>query len=143
VVTFTEPITTTTMDVTAGAHTWFVKATNANGASQPSATWSLEVPAVPNAPTLISPANGAWTSSPVTFTWQPAAGGAPVEGYILYIDDSPVVTLTTPVTSTTVAVSPWAHGWFVRATNAAGASAPSATWSLNVFEKIFLPITTK
>jgi hypothetical protein len=79
----------------------------------------------------------------VTFTWQPAVGGAPVEGYILYIDDSPVVTLTTPVTSTIVAVSPWAHSWFVRATNAAGASAPSTTWSLNVFEKIFLPITTK
>ncbi len=143
VVTFTQPVTTTTMDLPAGAHTWFVKATNAAGASQPSATWSLEVPAVPNAPTLVSPANGSWTGSPVTFTWQAGADGVPAEGYILYIDETPVVTLTTPITTTTMDVSSWAHTWLVRATNTAGVSSPSATWTLNVFGKIFLPITRK
>ena len=143
VVTFTEPITTTTLDMLPGEHTWFVRSTNAAGASQPSTTWSLELPATPNAPTLISPENGSWTSSPVTFSWQPAPDGVPAEGYILYLDDSPAVTLTTPITTTTVDVSPWAHNWFVRATNSAGVSSPSTTWSINIFGKIFLPIIRK
>jgi hypothetical protein len=143
VVTFTEPITTTTLNLLPGSHTWFVTATNSEGASQPSETWSLELPATPNAPTLVTPANGSWINSPVTFSWLPATDGVPAEGYILYIDDSPAVTLTTPITTTTVDVSPWAHTWFVRGTNAAGVSSPSTTWSFSVFGKIFLPITRK
>jgi hypothetical protein len=97
----------------------------------------------PNAPTLVSPANGSWASSPVNFEWQPAESGAPSEGYILYIDETPVVTFTTPVTTTTLVVSPWSHGWFVKATNAGGASLPSPTWYLNVFGKLFLPFLSK
>lgn len=97
----------------------------------------------PNAPTLISPADGAWVSSLVTFTWQPAEGGVPAEGYILYLDDAPVITYTTPITTTSLDVSPWEHTWFVKATNASGASLPSSTWSLNVFGKVFLPLTKK
>jgi hypothetical protein len=98
---------------------------------------------VPNAPTLVSPANGSWVISPVTFTWQPAAEGAPAEGYVFYLDETPVVTLTSPITTTTLDVTPWAHTWFVKATNASGASVPSSTWSFDVFGKIFLPITRK
>jgi hypothetical protein len=97
----------------------------------------------PNAPTLVSPANGSWTNSPVTFSWLPATDGFPAEGYILYIDDSPAVTLTAPITTTTMDVAPWAHTWFVRATNAAGVSSPSTTWSISVVGNIFLPITRK
>lgn len=98
---------------------------------------------VPNAPNLLSPADGSWMSSPVTFTWEPAEDGAPAEGYILYLDDTPTITLTTPITSTILDVSPWAHSWNVKATNAAGASLPSPTWSFNVFGEIFLPLTRK
>jgi hypothetical protein len=43
VVSFTDFITTTKMDVTQEVHTCFVKATNASGASLPSSTWSLDV----------------------------------------------------------------------------------------------------
>ena len=97
----------------------------------------------PNAPTLVSPANGSWVSSPVTFVWQPAGSGAPVEGYILYIDDTPAMTFTSQVTTATLEVSPWAHSWFVKATNASGASLPSPTWNLNVLGKLFLPFLSK
>ena len=55
----------------------------------------------PNAPTLISPANDSLVTSPVTFTWQSADAGAPTDGYIVYLDDSPAVTLTEPITTTT------------------------------------------
>ncbi len=97
----------------------------------------------PNAPTLVSPANNSWVSSPVTFVWQPAEGGAPAEGYIFYLDDAPVITYTTPITTTTLDVSSWAHTWFVKATNPSGASLPSITWAFKAFGKFFLPFTEK
>ena len=96
---------------------------------------------VPDAPVLVSPADGSWAVSPVTFVWQPAVGGPPAEGYILYLDDSPVVTTTE--TTVNLVISPWAHTWYVVATNASGSSLPSATWSFEVFGKFFLPLTQK
>ena len=98
---------------------------------------------VPNAPTLASPADGSRVNSPVTFVWQPADSGVPAEGYVFYLDDSPVVTFTTPITTTTLDVTPWAHTWFVKATTPSGVSSPSATWSFDVFGKLFLPLTQK
>jgi hypothetical protein len=98
---------------------------------------------VPNAPTLVSPADSTWVNSPVTFVWQPADSGVPAEGYIFYLDDSPVVTFTTPITSTTLEVTPWAHTWFVKATTPTGVSLPSTTWSFDVLGKFFLPLAQK
>ena len=98
---------------------------------------------VPNAPTLVSPTDGTWVNNPVTFTWQPADSGVPAEGYILYLDDSPVITFTTPITTITLDVTPWAHTWFVNATTSSGVSLPSTTWSFDVFGKFFLPLTQK
>ena len=98
---------------------------------------------VPNAPTLVSPADGTWVNSPVTFVWEPAGSGAPAEGYVFYLDDSPVITFTTPITTTTLDVSPWGHTWFVKATTSSGVSLPSTTWSFDVFGKFFLPLTYK
>jgi len=40
--TFTEPITTTTLDVSPWTHTWFVKATTSSGTSLPSEPWSFD-----------------------------------------------------------------------------------------------------
>jgi hypothetical protein len=96
---------------------------------------------VPDAPVLVSPADDSWVGNPVTFVWQPAEGGSPVEGYILYLDDSPVVTTTE--TTVNLVISPWAHTWYVVATNASGSSLPSETWNFDVFGKVFLPLTQK
>jgi hypothetical protein len=98
---------------------------------------------LPDSPTLISPANGSWVSSPVTFVWQSAESGAPTEGYVFYLDDTPVVTFTTLITTTTLDVSPWAHTWYVKATNKFGESLPSSPWSFDVFGKFFLPLIQK
>ena len=67
----------------------------------------------PDAPTLVSPANGSLVTNPVTFVWKAAEFGAPAEGYIVYVDDSPVVTFTEPITTTTLDLLPGAHTWFV------------------------------
>jgi len=40
-------------------------------------------------------------------------------------------------------VAPWAHSWFVKATNPLGTSLPSSTWSLDVYGKFVLPIIEK
>ncbi len=139
-VTLTEAVTTTTFAAIPGPHTWFVKATNSAGSSEPSPTWSFEVLPAPDAPTLVSPVNNAKVNSPVTFVWLPAAGGAPAEGYIVYIDETPVVTFTTPITSTSLAVAPGLHSWFVKATNGTGNSLPSTSWNFDIFSDIFLPV---
>ncbi len=97
----------------------------------------------PHAPSLLSPADGSLVGSPVTFAWQPAAIGTPAEGYILYLDDTAVMTFTTPITSATLDISPWSHTWFVKATNASGASLPSTTWRVSVPGKLFLPLIIK
>jgi hypothetical protein len=98
---------------------------------------------LPDAPSLVSPADGSWVNSPVTFVWQPAGTGAPTEGYIFYLDNTPVMTFTDPITTTMLDVTPWAHTWFVEATNGAGASAPSPTWSFDVFGEFLLPFVLK
>ncbi len=142
-VTLTELVTSTIVDVLPGPHTWFVKATNNAGSSEQSPTWSLEVLPAPDAPSLVAPDNGAVKSSPVTFVWQPAAGGSPPEGYILYIDETPVVTFTTPITSTTLVEPPGVHNWFVKATNGTGTSVPSPAWSFDIYRDIFLPLVNR
>ncbi len=97
----------------------------------------------PNAPSLVSPANGALVSSPVTLQWAPAGAGAPTEGYILFIDETPVMTFTTPVTSVNLLIRPWGHSWSVKATNAGGTSQPSETWTFDVLGNFFLPVVEK
>jgi hypothetical protein len=98
---------------------------------------------VPDAPTLVSPIDGSAVSSPVTFVWQPAKGGGSVEGYVLYLDGVAVATFNSPVTTTTLEVSPWSHTWYVVATNATGDSLPSDPWGFNVLGQLFLPLTQK
>ena len=97
----------------------------------------------PNAPTLVSPADGSWLDSPVTFVWEPVEGGPPIEGYVFFLDDTPVMTFTSPITTTTLDVTPWGHTWFVESTNITGPSLPSITWSFDILGKLFLPLTIK
>jgi hypothetical protein len=91
-------------------------------------------------PRLVSPDSGSLVTSPVTFVWQGADVGAPAEGYIIYLDSTPVITFTTPITSTSLDVLPWEHSWSVKANNGFGASLPSTTWGFNVFGKLYLPL---
>jgi hypothetical protein len=93
-----------------------------NGASR---TVSLTVnPAPPAAPSLVSPANGATVSQPVTFDWSDVAGAA---SYTIQIDNSSgftaPLTLTQSVTVSQVAVTGLPAQqlfWRVRAVNSAG-----------------------
>ena len=98
---------------------------------------------MPDAPTLVSPANGAWVTQPGDVHLAAGGDGVPAEGYVLYIDETPMITFTTPITTVIVDVSPWTHTWYVKATNSHGDSLPSPTWSLNVFGKTFLPLLRK
>jgi hypothetical protein len=104
---------------------------------------SFECNPVPDAPTLISPVNGSSVSNPVTFVWQPAEHGGQTDGYVFYLDNTPVITFTDPTTTVTLDVSLWRHSWYVKATNATGDSLPSETWIFDILGKFFLPITQK
>jgi outer membrane receptor protein involved in Fe transport len=97
----------------------------------------------PNAPSMVAPANGSWLNSTVTFVWQPAEEGAPLKGYVFYLDDTPVVTFTSPISTTTLDVTPWELTWLVKASNITGIFLPSASWSLNIFGKLCIPLTDK
>jgi hypothetical protein len=143
VISFSTPVTTTTLDISPGAHTWYVMATNAYGASSPSETWNVNVIALPDAPTLATPADNTWTSGPVEFTWQAAETGVRAEGFIVYIDDVEAVTLDSSVTTVTLDVGPWKHTWYVVATSSYGKSLPSEVWTVNVYGKVFLPLAIK
>jgi hypothetical protein len=103
-------------------------------------------PTAPDAPALISPADNATVSSPVTFVWADSGTGGSPTGYVLDVDGT-VYTFTTPVTTTTMALDAGSHTWKVRAFNTGGASAYSSSWSFTVAVPeieylIYLPVIT-
>jgi len=89
-------------------------------------------PAAPGAPLLVSPADGAVLESPVEFEWQDSGTGDPATGFIFNLDSTPVLTFTTPVTSTVISLTAGTHTWSVIATNIAGSSPASEVRSLEV-----------
>jgi hypothetical protein len=106
-----------------------------NGASR---TVSLTVnPGPPAAPTLVSPANGATVTQPVTFDWNDVAGAA---SYTIEIDNSSgftaPLTFTQSVTVSQAAITGLPAQqlfWRVRAVNSAGtAGAFSSSRSITV-----------
>jgi hypothetical protein len=114
---------------------WRASATNTVGTSAWSTVWSFSTLAVPGAPVLATPANGATgQASPVAVTWTAVAGAAT---YTVQV--SAVSTFTTTVSSqtgvaaATASVTGLAGGttyyWRVDATNAAGTSAWSSVWN--------------
>ncbi len=117
---------------------WRVNATNAGGTSAYSSTWSFTTaapPPPPSAPTLSSPSNGATgVSITPTLGWNASSGA---DSYGLQVSTnsnfSTTVVNQTGITTTSYAVSGLAgnttYYWRVNATNAAGASAYSTTWS--------------
>jgi predicted phage tail protein len=78
VYTTTETFKVLTLD--AGIHNWRVRAFNVWGASDYTDAWNFEIVG-PGVPTLISPSDGAVTSSSTTFVWEDGTGGVPT-GYI-------------------------------------------------------------
>jgi hypothetical protein len=78
-------------------------------------------PTVPSAPMLVAPPDGTSTLDPlVAFEWQDSGqGGLPV-GYVLNLDSVPTITVTYPVTSTTLTLTIGAHTWYVAAYNDQG-----------------------
>ncbi len=87
-------------------------------------------PAVPDAPTLVSPANGSSQPQPITFDWNDAAGAV---SYTIQIDDSSAFTaplvreqsVTTSMAATT-GLAATTHFWRVRGVNSAGVA---GAWS--------------
>ncbi len=96
-------------------------------------------PIPPGAPDLITPANGALVTSPVSFEWTDSGTGDPATGYIFKLDGTPVMTFTTPVTSTTMTLTNGIYDWSVIATNDSGNSPESEVWSFEVVPVIQPP----
>jgi hypothetical protein len=145
VMTFTEPVTSTTMVLTEDEHTWSVKAYNFAGDSPESETWSLSVlPDPPGVPTLLSPTDGTVSgSNQVTFTWEDSGTGGESQGYYFMLDSSTFITFTTPVTGTTISLDGGMHTWSVAAYNAGGSSAYAPDWVVEVSYLVFLPFASK
>jgi hypothetical protein len=92
---------------------------------------TYDAPEAPDAPMLVSPADNATVSSPVTFVWMDSGTGGTPTGYVLDVDGT-VYTFTTPVTTTTMALDPGSHTWKVQAFNTGGSSVYSSSWSFTV-----------
>jgi hypothetical protein len=141
VMTFTTVVTSTTMTLPVGIHDWYVTAFNAYGVSAPSDVWSLEVlPYPPGTPLLVSPMDGASVDNPVIFQWQASATGGAPSGYVFILDSTPVLTITTPVTATTMTLSPGEHTWSVQATNKGGTSSPAEAWTISTPYAVYMPM---
>jgi hypothetical protein len=60
----------------------------------------------PDTSSLVSPTDGCSVTSPKTFVWKGAAAGSPAAGYIVYLDEGLVATLTEPILSIPLDMSP-------------------------------------
>jgi hypothetical protein len=135
---FTTPNTWLPLSLTAGLHSWRVRAFNSGGVSDYTAAWAVEVLDLPGVPELLTPPDGALftTTHEVTLTWQAGAGSAP-DSYDLQLDG---VTQTVTATTYPTTVPAGDHAWRVRACNFAGCSAYSAAWSFTVLDAPAAPV---
>jgi len=134
--TTTDPLLGLTL--TAGLHTWRVRAYHSAGASDYTAPWTVEVQDPPAVPELLAPPDGTilTTTHDVTLTWQ-AGAGYPPDSYDLELDGV-THTVTATVFPTTLAAGD--HTWRVRACNTAGCSDSTAAWSLSVIDAPGVPV---
>lgn len=110
-----------------GADAWVAKLAVGPGAPTP----PPPPPPIPDAPTLVSPADGANVTQPVTFDWSTVTAAA---SYTIQVDEisafgAPLV-LTADVTTsefTTSALPAGTWFWRVRAVNSAGTHGPWST----------------
>ena len=114
---------------------WEANAVNAGGIGAWSGVWSFTTMALPAAPALSSPTNGATTSkSPtVTASWGTVSGALSYNfqlsansGFTSYISNQTGLTATTATATISSTTMYW---WHVSSTNAVGTGAWSAAWS--------------
>ena len=105
---------------------------SANNSSQS----TIHVIACPGtAPTLVTPASGATTTSPVNLSWSSVAGAT---SYIVTITGASSSTLpATTATATNVILSPGSYSWTVQATFSGGC--PSLTSAAGTFTVCNIP----
>jgi hypothetical protein len=142
VYTMTETFSPTVLS--AGTHSWRVRAFNLQGYSEYSEPWSLTIETIPGVPLLVAPGNGTTTvDGRVVFVWTDGGGGGEPDGYIFVWQDTPLITFTTPVTSVTLLIVPGEYTWSVVAYNDAGASAYAAPWTIKILNKTLMPTIRK
>ena len=123
--------------LTAGAsYSWRVVAKNSSGSSPASATWSFTVqPAVPAAPALSSPGNGAaGVAASAALSWGTVSGAT---SYDVYLGIGSALSFVANVASNSYKPSAAltagaSYSWRVVAKNSSGSSPASATWSFTV-----------
>ena len=133
-------VTTTSKSVTglttSTTYYWRVSATNTNGTSAYSATWSFTAGgAAPAAPTLISPANNATNqSTSTTFSWSSSLGATSYHLQVAFDQNFTLMAYDlNNLTSTSQGVIGLSGGsqyyWRVSASNTGGSSLYSVAWS--------------
>ena len=117
-----------------GTHTWTVQAFSSAGTSAWATPWTVEITETlppPVAPVLLSPPNGAITSTQsIVLTWQAGQGAIPT-GYRVNVDGT---ILTVTATTSPVVLPLGIHTWTVQAFNEAGASPWAAPRTVTVIE---------
>lgn len=136
-VTQTVTATTYLTTLSAGDHTWQVRACNLAGCSEYTAAWSLTILDPPGVPVLESPPDGVVITAThdIAFAWQGAAG-SPADSYHLEVNGA-VYTVSDTIYTLTLPAGPFT--WRVQAVNAAGASAYSAPWSGQIVDPAGTP----
>ncbi len=126
-------------ELSAGLHTWYVKAVNSSGNTQSNETWSILVDDTP--PTtfdLLNPTDNSWTNNlRPTFQWSASSdANSSLSKYQLWIDGtlnrdniSSSATSTTPISDLTNG----SHTWSVKAIDVAGNVRNSnQTWIIKI-----------
>ncbi len=86
---------------------------------------------------MLSPANGALTTTQtITLAWEAGTGGTPL-GYNVQVDSA---TITTTQTTSSTILSLGTHTWSVRAYNANGYSDWTTAWTMAITQPVAMPI---
>ena len=146
-ITFTSPISTTTITLPLGLHQWNVVALNGEWESPTSEAWNFEVldfkTGVPGTPILLAPINGSQASGQsILFHWTDSGTGGTPLGYVFSLDGTAVITFTNPVNDYPFWLTPGSHTWTVRAYNGDGHSDDAESWIINEPFWSFLPFIT-
>ena len=125
---------------------WRANATNSTGTSAWSSIWSFTtIAAVPAAPTLSSPTNGATgLATALTVSWNASTGAASYAVQVSAVSTfASTVSNQTGLVATSAAVGGLANGatyyWRANATNGAGTSAWSSIWDFTTFSAPVAP----